>query len=76
MFIHDRFHIDKIHNNLQVFPDLAADPIYQYTYIDNHLFNALQRKITHSIDIRNAFHRDQYILQLYYSIVDTHPHLL
>ena len=74
-YINEKFHIDKIHNNHQVYPNFASDYIYQYTYIDDHLYIALQCKVQHIIDERNA-QIDQYALHLHYSIAGIHPYLL
>ena len=48
-FINKQFHLTRIQDNIQSFPDLAQDPIYNYTYINNYLFPSLQRCIQQSI---------------------------
>ena len=67
-YINERFHIDKIHNDLRVFPDLATDYIYWYTYVNSHLFAPLQQKIHQKITERTAHQQQyQYDLSLHYS---------
>ena len=75
-FINSQFHLSNIHNNIQSFPDLAQDPIYNYTFMNNFLFLSLQRCIDHSISDRNAFQWNQYALQLHYSINKLSPYII
>ena len=48
-FINSWFHLSRIHNNILLFPDLAQDPIYNCTFINDYLFPSLQRCIKNSI---------------------------
>ena len=43
--INERFHINKVHQDILAFPNLANDYIYKYTFLHPHLFVALQHKI-------------------------------
>ena len=44
-FINSWFHLSKIHDDILSFPDLARDPIYNYTSLNNYLFPSLQQHI-------------------------------
>ena len=74
-FINKWFHLNKIQDYIQSFPDLSWDPIYNYTYINNHLFPSLQWHIQQSIVDRNAFQWNQYALELHYSISEPSPYI-
>ena len=41
-FINNWFHLSRIHDDILLFPDLARDPIYNYTFINDYLFPSLQ----------------------------------
>ena len=69
--INERFHIDKVHQDILIFPNVADDYIYKYTFLHPHLFITLQR-----IAKQNVLHRNQYAFELHYSTVETHPYLL
>ena len=75
-FINTKFHISRIHNDFQSCPDIAGNPIYKYTFIDDHLFDTWQWQKNHSINVKNALHQNQYAFKLCYSIVKIHPYLL
>ena len=74
--INERFHIDKVHQDILVFPNLANDYIYKYTFLHPHLFIALQLKLDQQIAEWNALQQYQYELQLCHSIAETSPYLL
>ena len=74
--INERFHINKIHQDILVFPNLANDYIYKYTFVHSHLCTALLQKIDQRIAGWNALQWYQYALQLNYSMVEISPYLL
>ena len=74
--INERFHINKVHWDILVFPNLADDYIYKYTFLHPHPFVALQWKLDQWIAEQNALCNNQYAFELHYSIVETHPYLL
>ena len=59
-FINKQFHLDRIQANIQSFPDLSRDPIYNYTYINDYLFPSLEWCINQSIINRYSFQQNQY----------------
>ena len=75
-FINSWIHLSKIHNNILSFPDLARDPIYNYTFINGYLFPSLQWCIENSIIEHYAFQWNQYALELHYSINKLSPYIL
>lgn len=48
--INEKFHINKIHEDIIDFPNLATDYIYKYTYVNPHLFITLQHKLQRKIN--------------------------
>ena len=75
-FINKWFHLNRIQDNIQSFPDLARDPIYNYTYINDYLFPSLQWHIQQSIVKHYAFKWNQYALELCYSINKLSPYII
>ena len=70
------FHINKVQQDILVFPNLADNYIYKYTFVHPHLFVALQQKIDQRIIEWNVLQQNQYELQLCYSIIEISPYLL
>ena len=61
-YITENFCPSKISNNLWVFPNLASDFIYWYTYIEDHIFTLLQWHIQKLIINQNAHQQQHYEL--------------
>ena len=75
-FKNKQFHLNRIQDDIQLFPDLSQDPIYNYTYINDYLFPSLQQHIQQSIVKHHAFQWNQYTLQLHYSINELSPYII
>ena len=74
--INERFHINKVHQDIFIFPNLADNYIYKYTFLHPHLFITLQWKLDQQIANWNALCRNQYAFKLCYSMTETHSCLL
>ena len=44
-YITENFHLNKIIDNLWVFPHLVLDYFYKYTYVKSHYYPALESRI-------------------------------